>query len=354
MAKAGSDIPTGSSKSNHSKSPSSLTGTQKAALFVVALGPEVAAKIFKRLKESELARLSQEIVNVERVDPFVKASVLSEFKELLKTEHLVSTGGKEFAQAALEKSVGKARANEILQRLESERTRKPFSKLSQANPKDLVTILENEHPQTIAVVLAHLDSTKASTVLREFPAEEQASITKRIAKMDKMDPALLKEIEQSLESQLEQAQSDVSYVSGGADTVASLLQHLSRSDEQHIIDRIEDDDPDLAFQLKQRRYIFEDITRLDDRSIKRLIAAVTDQQWIKAFKKADSEVMDKIFSQMSKRRKELIVDEIKHLGPMRVSEIEEAQRTIVAIIQKLDQEGKIIVPRKGEEDIFVE
>ncbi|MDH4129708.1 MAG: flagellar motor switch protein FliG [Spirochaetota bacterium] len=330
-----------------------LNGKQKAAIFLVILGPEVSSTIFKYLKEDEIEQLTFEIARIDRVEPAEKEKVLQEFQELMMAQEFITSGGIDYAREVLEKALGSQKASDVINRLTSSIQSRPFDFVRRTDPAHLLNFIQSEHPQTIALILAYLEPQKSSMILSALPQEIQADVAKRIATMDRTSPDVLREVERVLERKLSTLASEDYTSAGGIDTIVEVLNLVDRGTERNIIEDLEDEDPELAEEIKKRMFVFEDIVLLDDRSIQKVLREVDGQELARALKAVDSEVQDKIFRNMSKRASSLLKEDMEFMGPIRLKDVEESQQKIVGIIRKLEEQGEIVVARPGEDELVV-
>jgi flagellar motor switch protein FliG len=330
-----------------------LTGRQKAAIFLVTLGSEISAEIFKHLREDEIEQLTFEIARLETIEPEDRDRVLMEFQELMMAQDFISTGGIDYARELLEKSLGTQKAVDIINRLTSSLQVRPFDFIRRTDPAHLLNFIQQEHPQTIALILAYLEPQKASIILGSLPHEIQSDVAKRIATMDRTSPEVLREVERVLEKKLSTLSSEDYTAAGGVESIVEILNLVDRSTEKTIIESLEEDDPELAEEIKKRMFVFEDIVLLDDRAIQKVLREVDTNELAKALKAVDSEVQDKIFRNMSRRASTLLKEDMEYMGPIRLKDVEESQQKIVAIIRKLEEQGEIVVARAGEDELVV-
>jgi flagellar motor switch protein FliG len=330
-----------------------FTGRQKAAIFLVTIGSDVSSEIFKHLREDEIEQITFEIARLDKVDPDDKDKVLVEFQELMMAQEFISNGGIDYAREVLERALGTQKAIDIVNRLTSSLQVRPFDFIRRTDPSHLLNFIQGEHPQTIALILAYLDPQKAASILSELRHEIQADVAKRIATMDRTSPDVLREVERVLERKLSTLASEDYTSAGGIDSVVEVLNNVDRGTEKIIIEALEEDDPELAEEIKKRMFVFEDIVLLDDRSIQKVLREVDTQDLAKALKGVDAEVQEKIFRNMSKRASSLLKEDMDFMGPVRLRDVEEAQQKIVNIIRKLEESGDIVVARAGEEELVV-
>ncbi len=348
-APAGDDKPAKAGK----KSKLDLTGRQKSAIFLVTLGSEISSEIFKHLREDEIEALTFEIARLDSVDSEQRDAVLLEFRDLMMAQEFITTGGIDYARELLEKSLGNQKAVDIINRLTSSLQTRPFDFIRRTDPAHLMNFIQQEHPQTIALILAYLEPQKASVILSQLPSEIQSDIAKRIATMDRTSPDVLREVERVLEKKLSTLSSEDYTAAGGVDSIVDILNMVDRTTERQIIETLEEDDPELAEEIKKRMFVFEDIVMLDDKAIQKVLREVDTAELSKALKSVDSEVQDKIFRNMSKRAASLLKEDMEFMGPTRRKDVEESQQKIVAVIRKLEEAGEVVIARSGEEDVLV-
>ena len=352
VPKPGQLKPAGSGSSKKSgKDYKSLTGRQKAAIFLISLGPDVSAEIMKHLREDEVETLTFEIARQEKVNPEFKDAVLEEFQELMNAQNFITTGGIDYARELLEKSLGSQKAIDIINRLTSSLQVRPFDFIRRTDPAHLLNFIQQEYPQTIALILAYLEPGKAAVILQNLPEEMQAEVSKRLATMDRTSPDVLREVERVLEKKLSTLSSEDYTAAGGVETIVEILNLVDRSSEKSIIESLEEDDPDLAEEIKKRMFVFEDIVMLDNRAIQKVLRDVDQQELAKALKSVDTEVQDKIFGNMSKRAASMLKEDMEFMGPVRLKDVEEAQQKIVSIIRRLEDSGDIVIARSGEDEL---
>ncbi|EQA34811.1 flagellar motor switch protein FliG [Leptospira fluminis] len=330
-----------------------LTGRQKAAIFLIAVGSDVSSEIFKHLREDEIEQITFEIARLDKITPEDKEKVLVEFNELMMAQEFISNGGIDFARGLLEKALGNQKAIDIINRLTSSLQVRPFDFIRRTDPQHLLNFIQNEHPQTIALILSYLDPQKASNILSNLPHTIQAEVAKRIATMDRVSPDVLREVERVLERKLSTLASEDYTSAGGIDSVVEILNLVDRGTEKTIIEALEEEDPELAEEIKKRMFVFEDIVLLDDRAIQKVLREVDNSDLAKALKSVDTEVQEKIFKNMSKRAANLLREDMDFMGPIRIKDVEDAQQKIVNIIRKLEESGDIVVARAGEDELVM-
>lgn len=331
-----------------------LTPMQKAAIALVAFGPEVSAAVLKGLADADVERITVQIANLRDVPSEIEDKAIQDCHQIFMAKQYISQGGVDFAKEILQKALGPKKALEIMGRLESSFKTTGFSLLKDIDPKQLTGFLQNEHPQTISLILTQLPSQQAAAVLSELPPELQAEVSVRVATMEKIAPEILNEIETTLEGQFQRSSAGDMSVSGGAKAIAEILNLIDSSAEKNILQTLEADDPDLAAEIKNMMFVFDDLVLLDDRSVQRLLKEVETKDLSLALKAASDEVSTKIYSNVSERVSMMIKEEMEFMGPTRLSDVEGAQTRIVEAIRRLEEEGQIIISgRGGKEEIIV-
>ncbi len=340
------------SGSKKHKDVNSLTGRQKVAIFLISLGGEISAKVMEQLREDEVEKIVFEIARIETIESELKDAVLQEFQDLMMAQNFITTGGIDYARDVLEKTFGGQKATEVINRLTTSLQVRPFDFIRRTDPAHLLNFIQQEHPQTIALILAYLEPNKASQILQNLPDEIQSDVARRIATMDRTSPDVLREVERVLEKKLSTISSEDYTAAGGVDSIVEILNLVDRQSERTIIESLEDEDPDLAEEIKKKMFIFEDIVMLDDRAIGIVLREVNTDELAKALKQVDAEVQDKIFKNMSKRAGSMLREEMEFMGPIRVKDVEEAQQKIVSIIRRLEEKGEIVIARSEEDELI--
>ncbi|MBR8659496.1 flagellar motor switch protein FliG [Brevibacillus sp. NL20B1] len=330
-----------------------LTGRQKAAILLISLGPEISAQVFKHLREDEIEQLTLEIANVRKVDSDEKDKILAEFHQIAVAKEVIAQGGITYAKEILQKALGESKAMDIINRLTANLQVRPFDFARKADPGQILNFIQNEHPQTIALVLSYLEPPQAAMILSALPQDRQADVAKRIALMDSTSPEVIAQVEQVLEQKLSATVTQDYTQAGGIEAIVAVLNGVDRATERTILDSLEIQDPELAEEIKKRMFVFEDIATLDNRSIQRVIRDVENTDLQLALKVASEEVREVIFRNMSKRMADTFKEEMEFMGPVRLRDVEEAQSRIVAIIRRLEEAGEIIIARGGGDDIIV-
>jgi flagellar motor switch protein FliG len=330
-----------------------LTGRQKAAVLLISLGPEMSAKIFKHLREEEIEQLTLEIANVRKIEAEQKEEVIEEFHQLCAAQEYIAKGGIDYAKEILEKALGPQKAIDIINRLTASLQVRPFDFARKADPKQILNFIQNEHPQTIALILSYLEPQQAAMILSALPHGMQSDIARRIAIMDQTSPEIIAQVERVLENKLSQmAVHELSNV-GGIDALVQVLNGVDRTTEKTILETLGLQDPELAEEIKKRMFVFEDIVMLDNRAIQRVIREVDMSDLALALKVSSEEVREVVFHNMSKRMVDTFKQDMELMGPVRLRDVEEAQQRIVAIIRRLEESGEIVIARGGGDDIIV-
>ena len=331
----------------------SLSGREKAAILLIAIGPEKSAEIFKNLSDSEMEELTLEIANMRQIDPSIRESVLEEFYQICLAQEFVSEGGISYAKSVLEEAMGSQKALEVINKLTSSLQVKPFEFVRKVDPSQLLNFIQNEHPQTIALVLSYLPPSQSSAIISALPQDKQADVAERIAIMDSTSPEVIKEVELVLEKKFSSMATQDYASTGGIDSIVEILNSVDRGTEKYIMETLEKDNPELAEEISQKMFVFEDIISLDSVSIQRFIREVDNDDMTIALKGSTDEVKDIIISNMSSRMGEMIEEDMEFMGPVRLSDVEEAQQKIVGIIRRLEEAGEIIIARGGGDELIV-
>ena len=330
-----------------------LTGKQKAAILLISLGPDLAAQIFKHLRDDEIEKLTLEIANVRKISPDVKERVLNEFHEMCVAKEYIASGGLEYAQEILEKALGTEKAKDIISRLTASLQIRPFDFARKTDPGQLLNFIQNEHPQTIALIMAYLQPEQAAAVLSALPPDRQVDVAKRVAIMDRTSPDVIKDVERVLERKLSSLVTQDFNSAGGIGSIVDILNRSDRGTERTIVENLEVQDPELAEEIKKRMFVFEDIVSLDDRSLQMVLREIDSKDLALALKAASGEVSGKVYKNMSKRAAEMLREEIEYMGPVRIRDVEESQQKIVNVIRRPEEAGEIIVSRGRGDEITV-
>ena len=328
-------------------------GVQKAAILLIALGPEKSAAIFKHLKEDEIEELTLEIANTRSVSPQTKEDILNEFYQVCLAQQYIAEGGIGYAKDLLEKALGNEKAQEVISKLTASLQVRPFEFVRKTDPSQVLNFIQDEHPQTIAMILSYLSSGQAAMILGALTPEKQADVAKRIAMMDRTSPDVIKEVERVLERKLSSLMNQDYTIVGGVDAIVGILNTVDRGTEKHIMESLEIEEPELADEIRKKMFVFEDILLLDDRAIQRVLRDVDNNDLAVALKGANEEVQGVIFKNLSKRLAAMIKEDMEYMGPVRMKDVEEAQQKIVGIIRKLEDSAEIVISRGGGDEIIV-
>ena len=329
------------------------SGVQKAAILLITLGPEKAAVIFQHLKEEEIEELTLEIANTRSISAQDKEDVLNEFYQVCLAQQYIAEGGIGYAKELLEKALGNEKAAGVIAKLTASLQVRPFEFVRKTEPSQLLNFIQDEHSQTIAMILSYLSATQASIVLGALPPEKQADVARRIAQMDRTSPDIIKEVERVLERKLASLVNQDYTIVGGIDAIVNILNNVDRSTEKHIMESLEIEEPELADEIRKKMFVFEDILLLDDRAIQRVLRDVDNADLELALKSSTEEVQNVIFRNLSKRLAEMIKEDMDFMGPVRMKDVEEAQQKIVSVIRKLEDAAEIVISRGGGDDIVV-
>jgi flagellar motor switch protein FliG len=331
-----------------------LTGVQKAAILFITLGPDAASGIIKKLPESEIQKITYEIANITSVRSDQKDEILDEFVQINKAKDFILEGGMDYARTLLGKALGAQRAKEIMEKVtEATQQYRPFSIARKADAHQLLNIISNEHPQTIALVLCYLQPDKAGQILSSLPEDVQSEVALRIASISNTSPAVVKEIEKVLDTKLSSVVKSDMTVLGGVETLVDILNQVDRTTEKNITEGLEKENAELAEKIKESMFVFEDIITLDDVAIQRVLREVETKELALALKGCSEEVANAVFRNQSKRAAAALKEDMEFLGPVRLMDVEKAQQKIVAVIRRLDEAGEIVISRGGEDAIIV-
>ena len=335
------------------QSSDEYNGVQKAAILLIAVGPEKSASIFKHLKEEEIEELTLEIANTRSVSPQTKEDVLDEFYQVCLAQQYIAEGGIGYARELLDKALGDERAQAVIAKLTASLQVRPFEFVRKTDPSQVLNFIQEEHPQTIAMILSYLSSSQAAMILGALPVEKQADVAKRIAKMDRTSPDVIREVERVLERKVSSMANQDYTIVGGVDAIVNILNTVDRGTEKHIMESLEIEEPELADEIRKKMFVFEDILLLDDRAIQRVLRDVDNNDLGIALKGANEEVQNVIFKNLSKRLAAMIKEDMEFMGPVRMKDVEEAQQKIVGVIRKLEDSAEIVISRGGGDEIVV-
>jgi flagellar motor switch protein FliG len=330
------------------------SGLRKAAVFLLAIGPEAAGQILRNMERELVEELTREVASLGQVPIERRHDILDEFYNVALARQYASEGGLAYAKSVLEKALPKDEASRVMQQIEHQVYQQPFSFLQKAESENLLTFMQDEHPQTIALILAHLPSSKGSEILAGLPPAKQLEVVTRVANMEQTNPEVIREVEKGLEQRLSGIVSQQFQKVGGVQAVAEMLNLADRATEKGILESLEQEDPDLVEQIRRLMFVFEDILLVNDKGIQALLKEVDNSELALALKTASPEMKQKIFANMSERAAQLIKEDMEYMGPVRVSDVESAQQKIVDVVRRLEESGEIIISgRGGEKDLVV-
>ncbi|MDA8346593.1 MAG: flagellar motor switch protein FliG [Thermaerobacter sp.] len=330
-----------------------FSGTRKVAILMAGLGPELAASVYKHLGEQEIEQITVELAHAVETSSEHRLTVLEEFRDLREANAFIDEGGISYARVILERALGASKAKDILDRLMTSLSPRPFDALRGADPMQILTFLQGEHPQTIALVLAFIAADAAAMVLKNLPQDLQTDVARRIATMDRTNPAIVADVAEMLEGKMASLfGSDLSQP-GGVDVMVQVLGHVDRSTERTILQSLEDNSPELADEIRRRMFLFEDFTAIADRYIQRIIREVDQADLVLALKGASDTISQTFYRNMSQRMAEVVREDLKFLGAVRLRDVEAAQQHIVATARRLEEEGEIIMTQGGGDDEII-
>lgn len=329
-----------------------LTGQQRAAAVIIALGAENASKIYKYLNEDEVEQLTLEVAQLAQLPAEDLDDVLKSFYQICVTQKVVTEGGVEFARSVLEKAYGSQTANALLERVTKSLRTKAFEFIRKADYKNLLAIIQNEHPQTIAFVLSYAKAEQAASVIAELHKDKQIDVVERIAMMDRTSPEIVKLIEKNLEIKFSNVMSVDFMEIGGINYIADIMNNIDRSSEKFIFDELNRKDPKLSDEIRKKMFVFEDITVLDDMSIQRFLRDIDPKDLVFALKGSNQEVANTIFRNMSNRTAETVKSDLEFTHNVRLKDVEEAQQRIVGVIRRLETEGELIIMKGGKDEVI--
>ncbi len=332
--------------------PGELTAPQKIAIVLASMGAENASKIYKHLSDDEVEAISMELARMDYHPIETVEEVLNEFYELCLTQKVVTEGGFDYAKQILEKAFGEEAASNLLNRITKQLKTKSFDFVRKADYKNLLAIVQNEHPQTIALILSYARTDQASAILSELPKEKRVEVVERIANMDRASPEIVKAIEESLEKKFARLATTESMEIGGINYVAEIMNNVDRATEKYIFDELSARDQKLADLIKQKMFVFEDIVQLDAKAIQEFAKQVDSKDLAIALKGSTQEVAECIFSNISTRARESLQADIEYLHNVRMRDVEDAQQRIVGVIRRLEQEGALTIARGGGDEII--
>ncbi|HEX9746054.1 MAG TPA: flagellar motor switch protein FliG [bacterium] len=328
-------------------------GKRKAAILMVALGKESAAEIYRYLSDAEVEDITMELANLGKVDTDTIDETYRDFYDIGVAQKYITMGGVDYAKGILEAALGSDKADEIVTRLSTFLQVSPFDFIRRTDPKAIANFIINEHPQTIALILAYLNPDQATVLVQSLDPQKQAEVARRLALLDNTSPEVIREIERVMEKNLAAILSQEFSTAGGVSALVEILNRVDRSTEKSILEVLDEKDPELAEQIKNLMFVFEDITHLDDRAIQQVLREIDTKELSLALKGVSDEVGQKIYRNMSKRAASMLQEEMEFMGPVRLRDVESSQQRIVNVIRQLEDAGEIIIARGGQEELIV-
>lgn len=330
-----------------------ITTNQKAAAIIISLGADIASQVYKYLREEDIEKLTYEIARLQDIGSDELEAILEDFYSLCVTQKVITEGGVDYARNVLEKAFGEQRAVSLLDRVTKSLEKKAFEFIRKADYKNLLAIIQNEHPQTIALILSYARPDQAATVIAELPKEKRISVVERIARMDRTSPEIVRKVEDVLERRFASVASVDFMEIGGINYTADIMNHIDRSSEKFIFDELYKKDPKLADEIRKRMFVFEDIIILDSMSVQRFLREVDSRDLVVALKGSSQEVQEVFFANMSQRMGETVRTDMEYLHNVRMRDVEEAQQKIVGVIRSLEERGEIVITKAGGKDDII-
>jgi flagellar motor switch protein FliG len=329
-----------------------MTPQQKAAAVIISLGAENASKVYKYLKEDEVEQLTYEIARMSHMPSEDIEDILNNFYQVCLTQKVITEGGMEYAKNVLEKTYGAQMASSLLERVTKSLRTKAFEFIRKTDYKNLIALIQTEHPQTIALILSYARADQAALIIAELPKEKSLDVVERIATMDRTSPEIIKIVESNLEKKISSLMSLDFMEFGGVNYIADIMNNMDRATEKYIFDELAHKDAQLCDEIKKRMFVFEDIMVLDDMSIQRFLREVDSKDLVFALKGANQEVSDVIFKNMSNRTSETIKSDLEFTHNVRLRDVEEAQQRIVAVIRRLESENELVISKGGKDEVI--
>ncbi|GAB6280893.1 MAG: flagellar motor switch protein FliG [Thermovirga sp.] len=329
-----------------------LKGRKKAAILLVLLGQEKAAPIYKYLDEQMIEILTLEIAAVRRIDPGHREAVLKETQEIIMAREFLDRGGVSYARELLEQSMGEEKAEDLLRKLTSNLQAKPFDFLRASDPIQILSFLQGEHPQMITLILSFLPPDRAAAILGGLSNAEQAEVALRIAKMDRITPDVLRDTEKELEKKFSAVVGGDFSVTGGVDAVVQIINKAGRKTEKNILEILDEREPELAEEIRKKLFTFEDIIKVDDRSLQKALRDIDNKELAMALKGISEEMREKFYRNMSSNAVEILKEEMEYMGPVRLRDVEESQQKVVDRIRALEEAGEIVLGGGGDDIVI--
>lgn len=335
------------------KKTAEMTSRQKAAILLMCLGPELSGQVIRHFEEDQIEQLSLEVARLDKVTSEQREGVIAEFYDLAIAQEYIAEGGVDHAKKVLESAFGEPKANQIVERIIQAMQVVPFDFLKRADPAQVLTFIQDEHPQTIALILAYMPMNNAALILSKLPSDLRADVAARVAMMDQTPPEVIRRVEQVLEKKVSSILNQEMTKAGGPKALVDLLNRVDRSTERLIIDSLSESNPELAETVKNMMFVFEDIVQLDDRAVQQVLKEVDIKELATALKSVSTEVQHKVFRNMSERAVNMLKEDMDFMGPVRLKVVEESQQKIVSVIRRLEEAGELTIGRGGEEDVLV-
>lgn len=330
-----------------------LTNRQKAAIMLMVIGPELAGPVLRNFPDDLTEQLSLEVARLDRVTPEQREEIINEFYELALAQDFIAEGGIDSARSALQAAFGEDKANDIMLRIVNAMQILPFEFLKKADPSQVLSFIQDEHPQTIALILAFMPLGSAAAIISKLPQELRADVAARIASMEQTPPEVIKQVEAVLEKKVSSIVNEEMSQAGGPKALVDLLNRVDRATERLIMDQLAENDPELAEAVRNMMFVFEDIVQLDDRAVQQILKEVDMKDLATALKGVNPEVQEKVFKNMSERAVGMLKEDMEFMGPVRLRVVEEAQQKVVSIIRRLEEAGEVVIGRGSEEEVVV-
>ncbi|MBI5708567.1 MAG: flagellar motor switch protein FliG [Armatimonadetes bacterium] len=330
-----------------------LSARQKAAIMLMVIGPELAGPILRNFPDDQIEALSLEVARLDRVTPEQREGIINEFYELAIAQDFIAEGGIDNARSALMAAFGEDKAGEIMLRIVNAMQVTPFEFLKKADPAQVLSFIQDEHPQTIALILAYMPLGSAAAIIGRLPHDLRADVAGRIASMDQTPPEVIRQVEGVLEKKVSSIVDQEMAQAGGPKALVDLLNRVDRGTERLIMDSLAESNPELADKVRNMMFVFEDVVQLDDRAVQQILKEVDMKDLATALKGVNPEVQEKIFRNMSERAVAMLKEDMEFMGPVRLRVVEEAQQKIVSVIRRLEEAGEVVIGRNGEEEVLV-
>lgn len=333
--------------------PSKFSGVEKAAMLLLCLGEDATAKIFQELSDAEIRAISRCMMNIDHVPAQIAKEVISEYKNLQKEHAGLFVSGNEFVRKAISAGADSKRAESLMEQVSSAVESRPLETIAMMQPRMVASLLQSEHPQTVALILSTQKPDHTAKIVNDLPSELRSEVMYRIARIDKVSPEVIAQIEDALQHEIGVVVSKEQQQVGGVDKVVEILGRLENGADRQILERIQETDPEMAEDIRKKMFTFDDLVALDSRALQTILRDVNNDQLTLALKTATDAVKDKILASISSRAAEMIQEDIEALGPVRLTEVERMQQEIVTVALRLEEEGRILIPGRGGGDVLV-